>query len=1279
MSEDDNSANLEEWIEPELEARVVAWVLGEASAFEAAELERLVEEKPELAIFKRRIEAVNGLVRMGTKHSPRLRMSEERRAKLLESIGAKPITETSNIVILKGKPQSSFTKRILAIAAILVLAAMLLGLLMPAVSGSLDRARRPHQTDAGIYVPEGESATLTIAADGMDFEPERGNRDLAIANTPQTAAADTASVKNKLSKLQETLAQGEETRLPQREFARASEEAPSSSYYEGSVQLAAEREISRRQRPSIQSQLSAKNDSSSPYDEDFEARPEPSQKPASEALPDEDQRTGGKVAVDTSPPPPAPEKWWSADLSFDYDGLDLNNVPNLGQLSANGDPSTPPVFPVTPSTPTEWENRNGEFEGFINYGSPLKTISKNGKPNVLSDNEKNKPIFADPNIAEREIARRQPNVIHAGVAIQKAEEALNSKDVEVAAREYQKALELVPEAMKTDSAYRKALEGYGEATVLLAQQRIAEGRREDAKSALENYLAANPDYRPALQIRKHLEDPDYYDPSVTPGSIDKVEEVKRLHREAKGFKDTGRYDLAHKRYEQILNVDKYNIAARHGVEQVTHEQNKYWETSYDQTRSKLLGSVQKAWEMPYRRFEQDDRGSLEKTKTREMAVKEKLAQTVIPKIEFNNISVREAVSRLQQEIRKQDPTGSPDAGVNMVLKLKDPAANASLANGNIPGIPSDATPNASVAPTDPADIKINLNLENVPAQEALKYVTELAGLKYTIEPHAVAIVPHWVNTDVMITKEYRVPPDFLKSNAGEGDSNGTGAPISAQKTTVDELKAKGVKFPAGASAIYIPAGNRLVVRNTETNLDLIGALVEHIEEKQKELEANELAASTQPFSTFSLHVSDVSFKLAKDALAAGKLPERDRVRPEEFYNAFDYGDPNPRANEEVACRIEQSAHPLLQQRNLVRIGVKVGATGRSGGQPLRLTLLLDTSGSMEREDRAASIQKAIGALAGLLGPNDKIAMIGFARKPRLLSDWIPGDQAKKLVEIAERTPSEGGTNIEEALKLAAEIARKELAGGARNRIVLFTDGAVNLGDADPEQLAVSIQKLRDEGIAFDACGVGAAGLNDEILEALTRKGDGRYYFLNSPEDADEGFASQLAGAFRPAAENVKVQVHFNPARVGKYRLIGFEEHRLKKEDFRNDKVDAAELAAEESAVAIYQVETLPGGEGELGDVFVRFRKPGTENMVERSWTMAYDPQTPAFDQASPTMQLAGSAALLAEKLKADAVASYVDLQPLYPIVNSLRGAFPNNARVKDLGAMFEQTRKILGE
>ncbi|MGH7944570.1 MAG: YfbK domain-containing protein, partial [Opitutaceae bacterium] len=474
-----------------------------------------------------------------------------------------------------------------------------------------------------------------------------------------------------------------------------------------------------------------------------------------------------------------------------------------------------------------------------------------------------------------------------------------------------------------------------------------------------------------------------------------------------------------------------------------------------------------------------------------------------------------------------------------------------------------------------------------------------------------------------------------------------------------------------------------------------GAKLSNVKEEQEQkgpeaVDARPAAAASgaetntakEPVSTFSLHVSDVSFRLAVAAAAAferGEEPRAPEIRVEEFYNAFDYGDPAPTMAEKVGARIEQSAHPVLQQRNLLRIAMKVPAAGRGAGQPLRLTVLLDTSGSMEREDRRLAVRRALEELIALLGPNDRVTLIGFARQPRLLAEAVPGNQAGHLVEVSARTPAEGGTNLEQALKLAGELALRHRLEAAQNRIVLLTDGAANLGSADPAQLAAAVETLRQQGIAFDACGIGLEGTGDNVLEPLTRKGDGRYYVIERPEAADAAFARQLAGAFRPAAENVKLQVRFNPARVGHYRLVGFEQHRLREEDFRNDKVDAAELAAEEAANALYQIEVLPEGSGEIGDVYVRFRDAATGAMVERSWTIHYDPQAPRFDRAPPSLQLAGVSALIAEKLSDSPLADQFKLGDFAGVVSALRGNYAHEARVQELVVMYGRLRRISGE
>ncbi|MCA9217662.1 MAG: von Willebrand factor type A domain-containing protein, partial [Planctomycetales bacterium] len=439
----------------------------------------------------------------------------------------------------------------------------------------------------------------------------------------------------------------------------------------------------------------------------------------------------------------------------------------------------------------------------------------------------------------------------------------------------------------------------------------------------------------------------------------------------------------------------------------------------------------------------------------------------------------------------------------------------------------------------------------------------------------------------------------------------------------------------------------------------------------------ETNAADEAFSTFSLHVSDVSFKLTRAALARGEWPDPEKIRIEEFVNAFDYGDPIPSQDEKVACRLEQSIHPFLQQRNVLRVSMRTAAAGRASSTPLRLTLLLDNSGSMERIDRQQTVRRAFTLLAEQLTPADQVTLISFARQPRLLADRVSGAQSKQLVDLIQNLPSEGGTNIEAALQLAFEKAQEQKVEGAQNRVILLTDGAVNLGDANPESLSNMITTMRNADIAFDAAGISAEGLNDEVLEALTRKGDGRYYMLDSVDDADDGFARQIAGALRPSAKNVKVQIEFNPKRVGRYKLLGFEKHRLNKEDFSNDKVDAAEMAAAEAGVAVYQFEAKPDGEGDIGSVSVRFQDLSTGRMTERCWPIPYEADAPRPDQAAPSLKIATSAAFLAAKLRGEPLGESVDLKALSSLISGL----PNNTssdRVGELQSMIEQARQLTG-
>lgn len=242
--------------------------------------------------------------------------------------------------------------------------------------------------------------------------------------------------------------------------------------------------------------------------------------------------------------------------------------------------------------------------------------------------------------------------------------------------------------------------------------------------------------------------------------------------------------------------------------------------------------------------------------------------------------------------------------------------------------------------------------------------------------------------------------------------------------------------------------------------------------------------------------------------------------------------------------------------------------------------------------------------------------------------------------------------------------------------MLLTDGAANLGDASPESLKAIVESQRKAGIALDCFGVGWEGYNDDLLALLSSHGDGRYGFLNSPEEAANDFAGQLVGALQIAASDVKVQVEFNPKRVPNYRQIGYTKHQLTKEQFRDNTVDAAELGAAEAGNALYTMEIDPAGEGPLGWVRARFRIPGTQEYREQEWVLNYTGPSPTLDHAAPTLRLAATAAAFAEWLASSPFAGEVTPDLLLRSLGDAPGTFGVDPRPRKLEAMIRQAKSI---
>jgi Mg-chelatase subunit ChlD len=441
----------------------------------------------------------------------------------------------------------------------------------------------------------------------------------------------------------------------------------------------------------------------------------------------------------------------------------------------------------------------------------------------------------------------------------------------------------------------------------------------------------------------------------------------------------------------------------------------------------------------------------------------------------------------------------------------------------------------------------------------------------------------------------------------------------------------------------------------------------------------EVQTRDNAFSTFALNVSDVSFKLAGASLEKGVMPEPATVRSEEFINAFDYRDPEPPPGVPIAFAWERTRYPFAHNRDLLRFSVKTAAAGRQPGRPLNLVVLLDNSGSMERADRVQIIQEALRVLAAQLQPQDKLSVVTFARTARLWADGVPGNQSGAIAEQISTLTPQGGTNLGDAMDLAYQTALRHYLANGVNRVVLLTDGAANLGNVDPDALKLKVEAQRKQGIALDCFGIGWEGYNDDLLEVLSRNGDGRYGFINTPEEATSDFAGQLAGALRVAASDVKVQVEFNPGRVTAYRQIGYAKHQLTKEQFRDNTVDAAEIGAAESGNALYVAEVIAGGEGPLAIVRVRYKVPGTADYREHEWAVAYTGNAVSLEQASPAMRLAATASAFSEWLVSSPYAAEITPDGLLGYLREVPETFGADPRPKKLEWMIRQAGSIAGK
>ena len=447
--------------------------------------------------------------------------------------------------------------------------------------------------------------------------------------------------------------------------------------------------------------------------------------------------------------------------------------------------------------------------------------------------------LAQSSLLSGELIRREAATQEAVDLLLDGRKAYASKDYEGAVRLYRDALNRLPFGPKTEVQRNEITAHLADGSVALAQQYRRVGKYEEAKGLLSDVLAADPNRFQAQKSLEYFDDPIRTNPSLTEGHSQKVDEVRRLLYKGEGFYNLADYDSAEREFHSVLRIDKYNKAARRWLERVAAIKSDYYRAAYDQTRAELLMQVDRAWELTVPSDADiaifEGGGTPIAGEGRSQSITNKLRSIVIPRIDFEDTTLDEAMSYLTQKSIELDPEKT---GINFVVEKGSVTGGGS---GVDEGLDGGAL---LLGGGDPGALTIDLlQLRNIPLATALEYVTRKTNLRYRVDEYAVTLLP--INSEGsgdLISRTWSVPPTFYAdiSDGGSGgdaasddpfadtSSTGLGAGLTARRPISELLGDAGVEFPQGASARFIPSSSTLIVRNSVTNLDLVDQIVENL-------------------------------------------------------------------------------------------------------------------------------------------------------------------------------------------------------------------------------------------------------------------------------------------------------------------------------------------------------------------------------------------------------------------------------------------------------------------
>ncbi len=410
-----------------------------------------------------------------------------------------------------------------------------------------------------------------------------------------------------------------------------------------------------------------------------------------------------------------------------------------------------------------------------------------------------------------------------------------------------------------------------------------------------------------------------------------------------------------------------------------------------------------------------------------------------------------------------------------------------------------------------------------------------------------------------------------------------------------------------------------------------------------------------PLSTFSLDVDTGSYSIGRAFIEQGQLPPRESVRVEEYVNFFDYGYDAPRDG--LDLEVDGGPSPFDDETWLVRVGVQAAEVEADERQPVALTFVVDTSGSMNSPDRLGLVKESLSLLVEELDRDDTVAIVTYSGNSDIILEPTEIRDRDDILDAIDRLEPGGSTNLQAGLDAGYELARDAFREDGVNRVIVASDGLANAGLTNADSLSDRLRRDADDGIGLVTVGYGLNGINDTTMEQLADQSDGFYAYVDTIDEAERLFSTDLTSTLITAAIDAKIQVAFDDEVVDSYRLIGYENRAVRDDDFRNDDVDAGELGAGHQSTAIYEVvfdrDVDIDDRAQLGIVSLRWEDPDTGEVIEIDEDIDMRDLEADWTDTTNSFQQATVVAAFAEILRDNPYADDVSLEALSQEVDSL--------------------------